>query len=184
MKTKVHICYIHVRGLGPAHICSLVRSSVFGSPQGSRLVDSVGLPVELYPFRALSLSHDSFIRFPKLHLVFGSGSLHLFQSAAGRSLSEDSHAGLRGQLCLQAQQSIMSSVRDWCLPMGWVSSWVHYWLDILSISAPSCPCISYRQDKFWVKSIVDGLVSLSLHWGACLATGGGFFRFSPVAHVG
>ena len=69
----------------------LVGGSVSGSPQGSRLVDSVGLPVELYPFRALSLSHDSFIRFPKLHLVFGSGSLHLFQSAAGRSLL--------GQLC-------------------------------------------------------------------------------------
>jgi hypothetical protein len=27
--------------------------------------------------------------------------------------------------------------------------------------------ISFRQDKFWVKSFVSGLVSLSFHWGSC-----------------
>ena len=31
-----------------------------------------------------------------------------------------------------------------------------------------CPCISFRQDKFWVKSFVGGLVSLSLHWSLAL----------------
>ena len=34
------------RGLSLAHVCSLVGGSVSGSPQGSRLVDSIGLPVE------------------------------------------------------------------------------------------------------------------------------------------
>lgn len=33
------------RGLGPTHAQSLVGDSVFGRPQGSRLVDSAGLPV-------------------------------------------------------------------------------------------------------------------------------------------
>ena len=32
--------------MGPAHVCSFVGGSVSGSPQGSRLVDSGGLPVE------------------------------------------------------------------------------------------------------------------------------------------
>jgi hypothetical protein len=46
MKTKWHICYICVEGLGPAHACSLVGGSVSGSRRGSRLGDSVGLLVE------------------------------------------------------------------------------------------------------------------------------------------
>jgi hypothetical protein len=46
MKTKVHIFYICVRGLDPAPVCFLVGGSVSKSPQRSRLVDSVGLPVE------------------------------------------------------------------------------------------------------------------------------------------
>ena len=74
---------------------------------------------------------------------------------------------------VQTEQNIISSVRDWCLPMGWVSSWASYWLTTPSISAPSYPCISYKQDKFWVERFVGGLVSLSLQWGSCLATGSG-----------
>ena len=35
-----------------------------------------------------------------------------------------------------------------------------------------CPCISCRQSEFWAESFVGGLVSLSLHWGSCLATEG------------
>jgi hypothetical protein len=46
MKTKLHICYICAVGLRPASIYSLVGSLVSVSPQESRLVDSVGLPVE------------------------------------------------------------------------------------------------------------------------------------------
>lgn len=39
--------------------------------------------------------------------------------------------------CLQALQSIINNVRNWCLPMGKVSSWSSYWLTIPSVSAPS-----------------------------------------------
>jgi hypothetical protein len=46
MKTDLHICYICVGGLGPDCISCLVRGSVSESPQGTKLVESIGLPVE------------------------------------------------------------------------------------------------------------------------------------------
>lgn len=79
---------------------------------------------------------------------------------------------------LQVSQSVINSVRDWHLLMGWVSSWVGYCLAyFLSIFFILCPCISCRQDKFWIESFVGRLVSLSLHWDSCLAEGGSQFRF-------
>jgi hypothetical protein len=45
MKTKLHIRYKSVWGLGPAPSCSLVGGSVSVSPNGLKLVDSVGLLV-------------------------------------------------------------------------------------------------------------------------------------------
>ena len=43
--------------LGPAHACSLVGDPVSRSPQGSGLVDSVGLPVESLSSSGLSELH-------------------------------------------------------------------------------------------------------------------------------
>ena len=69
MKTKLYICYIRavvvvvVVGLSPGCVCFLVDGSVSGSPQESRLVGSVGLPVEfLSPPRSFSSFSNSFIR--------------------------------------------------------------------------------------------------------------------------
>jgi hypothetical protein len=61
----------------------------------SKLVDSIGLLVESLtppgpPIPPPSLSQDP----PEFHLRFGCGSLHLFWSAAGWSLSKDSYARL------------------------------------------------------------------------------------------
>jgi hypothetical protein len=39
--------------------------------------------------------------------------------------------------------------------MGWVSSWADYWTAIPSISASPHACISCRQDKLWVESVVS-----------------------------
>jgi hypothetical protein len=39
--------------------------------------------------------------------------------------------------CLQAKWSIINSVRDGWLSMGWASSWASYWLTIPSVTAPS-----------------------------------------------
>ena len=46
----LHVSRVGWRGLGPADVCSLFGNSVSGSPHESRLVDSVGLPVESLSF--------------------------------------------------------------------------------------------------------------------------------------
>ena len=96
MKTKLHICCICLvlLGLGLDHAHSLVDGSISGSSQGSRLVDSVGFPVESLSSQVPQSSPNSSTRLPKLHLMFGFGSQHLSQSAVGWSLSEDSYARL------------------------------------------------------------------------------------------
>jgi hypothetical protein len=45
MEIMLYICYIYVKGLGPAHAQSLVVVSVSVSPHGLRLAYSVGLLV-------------------------------------------------------------------------------------------------------------------------------------------
>jgi hypothetical protein len=60
----------------------LVGGSVSESSQGSKLVDSLGLPVEfLSPSGPLILSPNSSIGIPDLYPKFGCGHLQLFQSA-------------------------------------------------------------------------------------------------------
>ena len=86
------------------------------------------------------------------------------------------HTGL-----LSTKITVSLSVMEWCLPMGWVSSWAGYCLVISLDSVPSSrTCISCRQDTFWVKSFVGGLVSLLLHWSSCLATGGDNNNIIPI----
>jgi hypothetical protein len=47
----------------------------------------------------------------------------------------------------------------------------------LSLYFISQPYISCRQDKFWVKSFVGGMVPLLICWDSYLATEGGLIRF-------
>lgn len=61
--------------------------------------------------------------------------------------------------------------------MRWISSWVSCWLSIHSVSfkfPSSADNINFScwQYKFWVKNFMCALVSLLLHLGSCLATGG------------
>jgi hypothetical protein len=85
MKTHLHNCYIYAEGLGQTHAGSLVGGSVSVSPYRPRLVDSVGfvvVPLISWLLQTvLSLSSG----FPKLYLMFGSGSLHLFLSLLGET---------------------------------------------------------------------------------------------------
>jgi hypothetical protein len=69
-------------------VCSLVGGSIFGRPHGSRLVDSIGLPVESLSPQVLII--QSFLQL--LSLMFSCGSLHLFLLVAGWSISEDNYA--------------------------------------------------------------------------------------------
>jgi hypothetical protein len=90
MKTELLISYMCAKGLGPACVCSFDDGSVSESPQGSRLADSVGLSVKLLSPSGSSILFPTLPKefLPKLRPVFGCGSLHLFLSAAGWSLSE------------------------------------------------------------------------------------------------
>lgn len=122
MKIKLHICYICV-GRPRSNLCMF-----FGwwfrlwEPQGSRWVDSVGLPIKIpIPF-VISF----FLLFHKSSQVcplFGCVCLGLSESTVGWSLSEDSHARL-----LSASITEYHCVRDGFFPMGWVSSFAGYWL--------------------------------------------------------
>jgi hypothetical protein len=83
-----------MRGQGQTYACSLVGGSVSGSPQGSKLVGSVGLPVESLSSSGPSVLPQSLPQDSELYLMFGCGSLNLFLLAIEWSLSEDSYARL------------------------------------------------------------------------------------------
>ena len=124
-------------GLGPALVCSLVGGSVSDSPKDlGQLILMVFLQ-SFYPFRGCS---------PFLYLFKGDPNLHQMFSVAlciclSQLLGEASKRTTMLASFLQAQQSMINSVKDWCLPMLTVPS-----LSVL----PSVPgsCISYREDEF------------------------------------
>jgi hypothetical protein len=98
MKTKLHISYIYGGGAPRSSPCMLFSwwFSLWEPPrvQVKLFWSSCGLPI---PSGFLGPSPNSSTRLPKLSLTFGCrfcGSLHLFQSAAGWSLSKDSYARL------------------------------------------------------------------------------------------
>lgn len=67
-------------GLGPVRVCSFVGGSVFESPQGSRLVVSIVIPVEfLSPLAPSILPQVFFYDATSFPPMFGCESLHLFE---------------------------------------------------------------------------------------------------------
>jgi len=82
-------------GLGPAHACSLVGGSVsLWELSGIQVVDAVGFSYGVaISLRAIDPSSNSSIGVPDLCPILVCGYLHLSQSAAGCSLSEDCYAG-------------------------------------------------------------------------------------------
>ena len=91
-------------GISLLHMCQgpwrspcmfLVDGSVSGSPQGSRLVGTIGLPGGVVnSLSTFNLSSNSFIGVPDHSPMFVCGYLHLSQSAAGQSLSEGCYVSL------------------------------------------------------------------------------------------
>ena len=71
---------------------ALVDGSVSVSLYGLRLVSYVALLVESVTPLALSILPRSCTKLLEFCLIFRCGSLHLFPSASGRRLREDSHA--------------------------------------------------------------------------------------------
>ena len=77
--------------------------------------------------------------------------------------------------CLQAQQSIINSVRGWVSHLEWVSSCtVIGWLFSQSL-LHSYHCTSCRQDNFGVEEVVGELMSASLLCNSCLVPGHCYF---------
>ena len=101
-------------GLVSSGICAMVGGSVSESSQGSRLIDSGGLPVEL-----LSTLGPSFLtsskRVIKVHPMFGCKSQLLFQSPAGKILLEDSYTRFLS-ICMNKRVSLI-------VPAIGASSW-------------------------------------------------------------
>ena len=85
MKINFHNCYICAEGLGLSHECSLVSDSVSVVLNEPRVVDFVGFFFffsGILDFSGSSIPSSSSTRFPKLCLMFGCESLHLFPSVA------------------------------------------------------------------------------------------------------
>ena len=89
--------------------CSLLGGLVSGSFLGSRLFDTVGLPMGL-PITPV----PSVLPITQSNCEY----LHLFQWTTCRVSQRTVMLGS----CLQARHNISNSVRVWCLPMGWISS--------------------------------------------------------------
>ena len=168
----VLLLYICAGVLGPAHTHSLAGGSVFGRPQGSSLIDSCFFCGISVLFRSLSSSPNSSTRFPELDLVFDYWPLCLFPLATGWSLSENSYARY---LSASITLSLIVSGIGSC---PWSGS--QFWPDFGWSFPPSLfytyPSTSCWQETFWVESFVGRLLSLSLHWEFCLATGSANFR--------
>ena len=101
---------------------------------------SYRLPV---PLGVLNPFHKSSKRSPRLCPILGCGFLHLFQSGPGWILSEDNYAKL---LSGSITKYTLSNVRDWILPVGWVSSWAEYSLSNPPFSAPSM-CLHFFVER-------------------------------------
>lgn len=104
------------------------------SPSGPRLIESVGFLVVslwLLPFFLPG--------FHKLHLMFDSGSQHLFPSVPLWSLPDALMLGS----CLHVWQNIIDSVGGGLPLMAWVSGWTRHCPSLLRLH----PDTYYRQDK-------------------------------------
>jgi hypothetical protein len=101
--------YICEGGHRPAHVCFLIGNSFSESSQGSRVVDTVGLPMGSLSPSALSvLPPTSLWGVGGLSPMVGSKYLYLSQSAAGRGSQKAAML-----VCLQAQHGISNGVRVW-----------------------------------------------------------------------
>ena len=160
---KAVLCY-SVRSLGPTCVHSLIDGLVSGSSQGSKLVDIVGLLMgSSSPSVPLILPLTLPQGFPTWVQWLAVSICICLCQLLGRASQRTAMLGS----CLQVQHSISNSIRVWCLPMGWISSQPVTGQPFLQSLLHFCPCISFRQEQFWVKIFEDGLMSLSLHWRSC-----------------
>jgi hypothetical protein len=156
-KTELHICYI-CTGHRVARFCpcSLVGGLVSKSPQGSRLFDTVVLPVEFLTPSGPSVFSQLFHK----SLQILSNVWKCVSTSMPVSCWVEPLRGRPYWAPTCKHNSILNRVKNWCLPFGRVSSCAGYCLTVPSLSVlPSVPgsCISCRQNKLWVESFMGGL---------------------------
>jgi hypothetical protein len=79
---------------------------------------------------------------------------------------------------IRKQRAIIINLRDWCLPMVWISSWAGYCLAILLVSTPS-PVPAFLVDRIQFVSKFYVWVGIPVApVGSCWATGVNLFRFA------
>lgn len=156
MPDKAALYYVYAWCLEPAHVCSP------GVQVSWYCWSSYGVTITFSSFNPPTSSLGD----PNLSPMFSFKCLPLSQSAAGRL----SHRTAMLASCLQAKHSITNSVRDWCLHMVRTQSWASHLWAIRSVSALFfVSVLFFRQEQFWVKSCVGGLMCPPLYWGPVLA---------------
>ena len=110
-------------------------------------------------FRALKPSHNSSTKVPNLCPMFVGIRICLSQLLCRASQM----AAVLGS-CLQPQHNIINSVRNWCLPIGWISTWPGHWSAIPSVSAPF---LSMRFQSVNFKKASELALSHFLRWNHC-----------------
>jgi hypothetical protein len=111
---------------------------------------------------------------PEQRLMVGCKHLCLYLSGAGRAFSGDSWTRFLSESTSWYQQLYLGLISAFGM-----DAQVGQSLDGLSFSLCStlCPCISVRQEQFWVK-VLEMYVTPSLYWGPWLTSKYGLYRFS------
>ena len=170
------LCCIYTRGLISPSVCYLVDGSVSKWSQGSRLVETAGLPMGSH-FSSASSSLSLIQPQVSVHWM-GVQYLSLTLSAACWASPK---AAMLGS-CLYAHHNIINNVRPWT-PTPWAGSqfgWITEPptpLALLYFCSFSC----FRQ--FWIRVFDCGMATPSRHSMPCLPSGDGLYKF-PLPTVG
>ena len=135
-----------------------------------------------HPLSSFNISPNTSIGVLNLWPMLGCEYLHLSHSAANRA---SQRTLLLVPVC---KHNIALVIVSMCVSHPWEGS--HVWTVSGQPFPQSLPCfypwISLRQEQFWVKSFVGGLLSTPLHYGSCATTSGSPFRshIPTVGHFG
>jgi hypothetical protein len=179
MKTKLHNSYISADDLHQSHIGLLVADSVSVIPNGTRKVISVGILCWCWPPQITTFS-------PPTLLLDALNSTWYFTVLLCISFHQllDEACLIRVVLgtCLQVQENAINCVRSGLPLMAWVLSWTRHWFAIYSVCVlylvfrTKCTLYILNSGQFVGQRFYVWLVSQSLHWKFCLATGDSLFR--------
>ena len=175
MKTKLYICYRCAEDLGLANACSLVGGSISESPKRPGSLNLLVFLSHQYPLQV-------FYSFPQLFYKISRAlsNVWLWVSASLYIGGTLRRKVCQAPACKHKRVSLTVSGLGSCprneSQVGPVISWP-FPQSLLHL----CPCRSCRQDIFWVKRFVGGLVSLSTGSRAWVLVAASSCSISPTA---